>query len=113
MMSSVTVMMWQPISSAWKMLSSSRGLAQISSVAAGPAQRAPLRHHRHRVAAGIGNAPGKDGNEGRRVLAEGSGNIPTCAGHHRGDVELDAVMGKPVDERAADSRRVFVTGILT
>ena len=27
----VTVMMWQPIASAWKMLSSSRGLAQISS----------------------------------------------------------------------------------
>ena len=28
----VTVMMWQPIWSAWKMLSSSRGLAQISSI---------------------------------------------------------------------------------
>jgi hypothetical protein len=30
-MSLVAVMMWQPIASAWKMFSSSRGLAQISS----------------------------------------------------------------------------------
>ena len=68
-MSLVTVITWQPISSAWKILSNSRGLAQINS------RVGRLRcssfdrfgHERHRIAAGIGDAAGEDGNEARRA----------------------------------------------
>ncbi len=56
----VTVMMWQPIASAWKTFSTSRGLAQISSArgAARSISSGP-RHQRHRVAAGVGDRPAK------------------------------------------------------
>ena len=60
-MSLVTVMMWQPIASAWKMFSSSRGLAQISSAFGRGLQHLDGGgHQRHRVAPGVGDAAGED-----------------------------------------------------
>ena len=69
-MSLVTVMMWQPIASAWKMLSSSRGLAQMSS-AFGRARMTFTRlgHDRHGIAPGVGDAAGEDRDDRRRVGA--------------------------------------------
>ena len=57
----VTVMMSQPISSAWTMFSSSRGLAQSSSMlpAAAADRLQRLRHQRDRIAAGVGDAAGE------------------------------------------------------
>ena len=67
-MSLVTVMTWQPIASAWKMFSSSRGLAQISSACRRELQQFDRRgHQRHRVAAGVGDAAGEHRDVRRRV----------------------------------------------
>ena len=67
-MSWVTVMMWQPIASAWKMFSSSRGLAQISSACGAALQELDGGgHQRHRIAAGVGDAAGEDRDVRRRA----------------------------------------------
>ncbi len=70
--SCVTVMMWQPIASAWTMFSSSRGLAQISSqlrVRRGcTSQR--RRHDRDRVAPGVGDPAGEDRDEAGGAVGE-------------------------------------------
>ena len=59
--SGVTVMMWTPTSSAWTMLSTSRGLAQSSSSSGSWASACErLGHQRDRVAAGVGDAAGED-----------------------------------------------------
>ena len=65
----MTVMMWQPISSAWKMFSSSRGLAHSSS-ALGRLRRMleRLAHERHRIAAGVGDAAGEHRHDRRHRL---------------------------------------------
>ena len=107
-MSLVTVMMWQPIASAWKMLSSSRGLAQISSGAGRGAQDlAAAAHDRHRIAPGVGDPAGEDRDVARRAVAERlRRRRATCARRHeRGDVELDALGGQAPDDGADAARR--------
>ncbi len=59
-MSAVTVMMWQPMSSAWKMLRSSLGLARISSAdGASRKIRERFGHQRHWIATGVRNPTGE------------------------------------------------------
>ena len=77
----VTVMMWQPIASAWTTLSTSRGLAQISSTpGCGRSASSASRHDRHRVAAGVGDAAGEHGDEARRGRRRAPRRSPaTCS----------------------------------
>ena len=102
-MSLVTVMMWQPIASAWKMLSSSRGLAQISSAAGATLQQSRRRRP--------SSAPGRARCRrcGRRTPRRSSARPAralrptsrTCAERHqRRDVQLHA----PRWPAAADQR---------
>ncbi len=67
----MTVMMWQPISSAWAMFSTSRGLAQISSAAGATAiASSDVAHQRDRVAPGVGDAAGEHRDVARRAPGE-------------------------------------------
>ena len=115
-MSLVAVMMWQPIASAWKMLSSSRGLAQISSMFGVGAQHLDGRgHQRHRIAAGVGDAPGEHRDAGRRAAGQRRAHVAHLVERQqRRDVQLDARLASARwMQRHDDSPRVFVTGIFT
>ena len=103
----VTVMMWQPMASAWTTLSSSRGLAQISStLRCGGDDLERRRHDRHRVAAGVGDAAGEHRDVRGRAAGERIARPrATCAeGHERRDVDLDAVARERADQRRGRAR---------
>jgi len=112
----VTVMIWQPTWSAWKMLSSSRGLAQMSSIwgyIARICTAAAMKRHgvRGRCPRDGGREHGdarrRPGRQRRRDVAD------LGQGHERRHVELDARLRQGTDQWERDSPSVLVTGILT
>ena len=104
-MSLVTVMMWQPISWAWKMLRSSRGLA--------PDQLGVRRGVRSSSAAfmsGTGSRPVSAMRPANTEMIAGVAparasvdRLDLLEGHDRGHVELDAGVRKPAIRAAGDA----------
>ena len=112
----MTVITWQPIASAWTTLSSSRGLAQISSscgygfstssaslmIGIGSRPESAMRPAKTET-----NPPGPCDEPGGRIL-------DLVERHQRGDVHLHAARPRVRRTTSADgSARVVVIGTLT
>lgn len=103
-MSWVTVMMWQPTASACKTFSSSRGLAQISSIWAwGASFLYTGRHQRDGIAAGVGDPASKHRDVARGATGQVAGHVPDLLERHqRRYVDLDARLAQRPDEKTSN-----------
>ena len=89
----MTVITWQPISAACTTLRISRGLAQSSSRLSCSARISSASlHHRHRIAAGVGDATSEHRDVGVRPAARGRRRVlDLLECEEGGDVQLHAV----------------------
>ena len=104
--SSVTVMTWQPIASAWTTFRTSRGLAQISSRCGCGARRSSAS-----VMIGIGSRPVsamRPANTETKPAGPSASQLAASStwssGHQRGHVHLDPVSGEPPHDVAPSAR---------
>ena len=96
-----TVTIWHPHSSAWKMFSTSRTLAQSNSAFGRSVEQRPACAHQwHRIAAGIGDATGENGHHGGHGGIERGGDVPNLGqGENGRDIELHPLRRQLADQR--------------